>query len=227
LFLAGAAVNATADNDDHESGRPHATTGAATAVADRSATLTAQIKPRGRAAYFRFEYGRTTSYGQSTPVGEIAAGHATRTVTAAIRGLAPETRYHFRVRAGNRRGARTGGDRSFTTTASAEIPPPSSETPLPGGETPLPDGDDDETAPPDSEGSAPDSAAASRPVLGRSVTVAPLLGTITVKRPGSAGFVQLAAGASVPVGTLVDTRSGIVILGSSTGAGHGPTRRPT
>jgi len=195
-LLLGSAALAVADGDDDDAKKPHVQTNPATQVTDRSATLTAQVKDRGSATSFRFEYGLTTKYGQSTPAGTLNAANTTRTVTAAIKGLTPKTRYHYRVRASNHRGTKTAGNRSFTTTASAVTPAPGSEV------------------------SAPPSAAARRPVLGRSVTVAPLLGTITVKRPGSAGFVQLAAGASVPVGSLVEARKGIVILGSSTGAGN-------
>jgi len=194
-LLLGSAAFAVADGGDDDGKKPHAQTNPATQVTDRSATLTAQVNDRGSATSFRFEYGLTTKYGQSTPAGTLNAANTTRTVTAAIKGLIPNTRYHYRVRASNHRGTKTGGNRSFTTTASAVTPAPGSQV------------------------SAPPSAAAPAPVLGRRVTVAPLRGTINVKRPGSSGFVQLAAGASVPVGTLVETRKGTVILGSSRGAG--------
>jgi len=58
---------------------------------------------------------------------------------------------------------------------------------------------------------------ASTPVLGVSVVVAPLLGTVKIKLPGSAGYATLAAGDSVPVGTIVDTRHGTVKLTSALG----------
>jgi hypothetical protein len=51
------------------------------------------------------------------------------------------------------------------------------------------------------------------------VVVAPLLGTVKIKLPGSAGYATLAAGDSVPVGTVVDTRHGTVKLTSALSAG--------
>ena len=70
---------------------------------------------------------------------------------------------------------------------------------------------------------APPSTAAPKPVLGSSVVVAPLLGSIAVKRPGSSDFITLAAGDSVPVGSLVNTREGLIALTSSVGAGKTQT----
>jgi hypothetical protein len=152
---------------------------------------------------FRFEYGVTTSYGQSTTARELSNAAATRTVTAAIGGLEPDTVYHFRLRASNNKGETLGDDRSFTTTGSAtqtatgdpgvSAGPPSSDIPL--------------------------TTAAAKPVRGGSVVVAPLLGTVKIKLPGSAGYATLKAGDSVPVGTVVDTRSGTVMLTSALGAG--------
>lgn len=71
LILGPAAV-AVADDDDESP--PIAQTGAAAAIADRSVTLTAQVTPEGGTTSFRFEYGPTTDYGQSTAAGTLAAG---------------------------------------------------------------------------------------------------------------------------------------------------------
>jgi len=49
--------------------------------------------------------------------------------------------------------------------------------------------------------------------------VAPLQGTVKVKRSGASGFATLTAGESVPVGSLVDTRLGTIKLTSSLGGG--------
>jgi streptogramin lyase len=53
------------------------------------------------------------------------------------------------------------------------------------------------------------------PVLGQAVVVQPLSGAVRVKVPGAAGFSALAAGANLPVGTLVDTRAGKIRLRSA------------
>jgi hypothetical protein len=62
-----------------------------------SATLAARINPRGIAARYRFEYGTTTAYGQSTPEVSIGSGTTGVSVSQVISGLAPDTTYHFRV----------------------------------------------------------------------------------------------------------------------------------
>lgn len=53
------------------------------------------------------------------------------------------------------------------------------------------------------------------PELGRSVAAAPVRGRVRVRRPGSRRFERLAAGASIPVGSVLDTRRGIVELASA------------
>jgi hypothetical protein len=50
------------------------------------------------------------------------------------------------------------------------------------------------------------------PVIGETVSVAPVSGTIRVKLPGAPRYLPLAAGASIRVGSLVDTRRGKVRL---------------
>jgi virginiamycin B lyase len=55
------------------------------------------------------------------------------------------------------------------------------------------------------------------PVLGRSVDVVPVSGTVLVKEKGSSRFVSLAAGgANIPTGSTVDTTNGRVRLTSAT-----------
>jgi hypothetical protein len=179
-------------------------------ILERSATISARLTTRGGATSFRFEYGPTTSYGQSTTVGTLAAGPPDRTVTAALEALTPGTVYHFRVIAWNKHGTSTGDDRSFTTT-SAVTPP------LAGPDANAGVGDD--SGPTNDDMSMPSSTAAPEPQLGRSMVVAPVQGTIKVKLPDTPGYATLAAGDSVPVGTLVDTRHGTVKLTSALGAG--------
>jgi len=56
---------------------------------------------------------------------------------------------------------------------------------------------------------------AAPPVLGESVDVAPVSGAVRVKPPGASHYLPLAAGASITVGSLVDTRRGTVELRST------------
>jgi streptogramin lyase len=64
------------------------------------------------------------------------------------------------------------------------------------------------------------------PVLGKSVVVNPAGGSVKVKTPGSKTYKPLAAGAQLPVGTTVDTRSGKIVLQSARDA-HGRTQKGT
>ncbi len=60
-------------------------------------------------------YGRTPSYGSSTPAVDLGAGNAAVPFTAALAGLAPNTTYHFDVVATNADGQTTSSDGVFTT----------------------------------------------------------------------------------------------------------------
>jgi streptogramin lyase len=62
---------------------------------------------------------------------------------------------------------------------------------------------------------AGDSSEVPVPRLGRTVLVHPVKGTVRVRRPDGRGFVELAEGATIPVGSLVDTRHGSVRLSSA------------
>jgi hypothetical protein len=57
------------------------------------------------------------------------------------------------------------------------------------------------------------------PVAGEQVNALPARGTVRVRVPGSARFVELAAGQQIPVGTTVDTRRGRVTLVAAAGRG--------
>jgi NHL repeat len=64
-----------------------------------------------------FEYGTSTSYGQSAPCEQAPAGEAVVPVTAAVSGLIPNTTYHYRldVTSANSASVIAGGDQEFTT----------------------------------------------------------------------------------------------------------------
>jgi hypothetical protein len=88
-------------------------------VASTSATLNAQVNPRGSATEYRFEYGPTSSYGTSVPMsgGSIAAGFGGSSVNVHVQELLPSTTYHYRIAARNELGTVEGADHSFTTQA--------------------------------------------------------------------------------------------------------------
>jgi hypothetical protein len=83
------------------------------------ADLRAEINPGNAETTYRFEYGTTESYGQSTPDGTIAAGDEVVSVAAHISGLSPGAAYHFRLVATNSAGPTNGPDRTFMTEASS------------------------------------------------------------------------------------------------------------
>jgi len=94
---------------------PSISSRAANGVSSLGATLNAGVNPRSLATTVHFEYGTSTSYGIATPEQAIGAGSSTVSVTAAIDGLKPGTRYNFRAVATSAAGVTRGGNRSFTT----------------------------------------------------------------------------------------------------------------
>jgi hypothetical protein len=121
---------------------PTATTNPATAVTDAGATLAGSVDPKRAPTSYRFEYGTTTAYGQSTAAADAGSGSGGVAVAAPVSGLAPATTYHYRVVASNAAGVAQGGDRTFTTapagapgTSGAAGTPgsPGSSTPSGGG----------------------------------------------------------------------------------------------
>lgn len=92
-------------------GAPTVTTERATRRRRTSATLRGTVNPNGLATTCRFKYGRTASYGSTTPVKRVGSGTTTKAVSARVAGLAPGTVYHFRLFCTNAVGTRKGGDR--------------------------------------------------------------------------------------------------------------------
>ncbi len=107
LFAPAAAMAAPA--------KPTVRTGAAANVGQTDATLTGAVNPNERQTTYFFEYGTTSLYGARTADGDAGAGNARRAVAAGITGLAPFTRYHYRLVASNERGLTKGPDRTFRT----------------------------------------------------------------------------------------------------------------
>jgi hypothetical protein len=96
---------------------PLATTLAATGVTRSSARLHGTVNPRRLPTTYRFQYGRTRSYGASTPIANAGAGGANVAAARTITGLAPNATFHFRIVAINRGGSAPGLDRTFRTRA--------------------------------------------------------------------------------------------------------------
>jgi phosphodiesterase/alkaline phosphatase D-like protein len=106
---------------------PTASTSAATLVGTATATLGADVDPRGGDTTYKFEYGTTPELGTGTPTRSLAAGAGNTATSEALSGLSASTTYYFRVVATNAGGRTTGSTLSFTT-AAAPPPPPSAST---------------------------------------------------------------------------------------------------
>ena len=85
-------------------------------VTPNSAFVNARIDPNNiRTTYF-VRFGLTKLYGLETAHQEAGSGGAPRDVSIALTGLAPDTRYHYRVIAVNENGAITrSNDQTFRT----------------------------------------------------------------------------------------------------------------
>jgi hypothetical protein len=95
--------------------KPGVTTGGAANVTFNSATLNGRVDPnRAETAYF-FQYGTTRLAVTNTAAASAGGGANGRGVSAAIAGLAPLTRYHYRLVAQNGEGTTIGKWRAFTT----------------------------------------------------------------------------------------------------------------
>jgi hypothetical protein len=88
---------------------------ATSGVTSNGATLNATVNPNGIATTVVFEWGTTTSYGNTTSGQSIGSGTNPVDVTADITGLSQSQIYHYRVVATNSAGTTSGTDVSFTT----------------------------------------------------------------------------------------------------------------
>jgi hypothetical protein len=107
---------------------PDVSTGVATAVGETSATLNGFVDPDtadggGPISECVFEYGTTTSYGQTAPCA-LATPYTSATDVSTTIAVAPDATYHFRVRAANADvdgGANEGEDATFETPGAPAI----------------------------------------------------------------------------------------------------------
>ncbi len=100
------------------------TTELASSVQPTSATLNGTVDPDGvQVNSCEFEYGTTTSYGQTAACAQASVGSGTIPVpvSANLTGLQPNTTYHFRLLATNANGTNYGTDTTLTTTGPPRI----------------------------------------------------------------------------------------------------------
>jgi hypothetical protein len=174
---------------------PTALTGAPSAISQTTATLSAGVNPNGAATTYHFDVGTTSSYGASSPADDADVGSdvAEHTVMTAVAGLAPGTTYHYRVVATNSTGVSYGMDQTFITGISF----PAASSPI---ATPSPVAGDPSLPP------------VTRPLLGRSATIATAAGSVTVELPGTGTYIPLDRASTVPLGTTINASTGTVRL---------------
>jgi subtilase family serine protease len=97
--------------------QPSVVTGTASSVEASAAVLNAMVNPNGTAVTTcRFEYGLTTSYGNSAACSPPpGSGTSPVAVSTAVAGLTVKATYHFRIVAANAFGTSKGASRQFTT----------------------------------------------------------------------------------------------------------------
>lgn len=101
---------------------PSATTLAACCLSTTGATLNGNVNANNASTTVTFEYGTTTSYGQTVTASQSpVSGNTSSNVSASISGLIAGTTYHFRVKAVNSVGTTYGSDMNLTVPYS---PPP-------------------------------------------------------------------------------------------------------
>ncbi len=86
-----------------------------TNLTESSVDLNAEINPKGFDTTYHFEWGTSTSYGNSVPVpdADIGSGASDVPVSQHLEGLSANTVYHWRVVATNSIGATEGQDHTF------------------------------------------------------------------------------------------------------------------
>lgn len=95
---------------------PDVSNEAASTIQATGATLTGSVNPDGTTiTACRFDYGTSTSYGQSVPCASTPSGSSPVQVSAQIAGLQPNTNYDFRLVVTNSAGSNTGSNVSFRT----------------------------------------------------------------------------------------------------------------
>ena len=95
--------------------KPAVTTGGASKVTFNSARLNGRVDANREAATYYYQYGTTIALGTNTAPAPAGGGNSPVRRVADIGGLAPATKYFYRIVARNNSGTTLGKRRSFTT----------------------------------------------------------------------------------------------------------------
>ena len=94
-------------------------------ISSNSARLHGRVNPAGELSEGFFQWGLTTSYGNTTPLQSLGDGTDLVSIMADLPGLLASTTYHFRAVGQNVNGFGFGADEVFTTEGSGPPPEPS------------------------------------------------------------------------------------------------------
>jgi CSLREA domain-containing protein len=108
----------TCDIGAYEVTLPAVAASAASAISTTSAKLSGSVTANSVAATVVFQFGTSSSYGQ-TAAATTAIGLTAQPEWAALSGLTPGTTYHFRLVATSADGTSSSPDQTFTTVATA------------------------------------------------------------------------------------------------------------
>jgi phosphodiesterase/alkaline phosphatase D-like protein len=125
VVLATAVCASTAGAQPAPATAPSVSTGAATPLTSKAATVTGTLSSNGAPTTYSFEYGTTTGYGSQTRTRNAGRRAGNVTVTERLSGLTPGTLYHYALVATNSAGTTNGGDQTFMT---ATPPAPAAST---------------------------------------------------------------------------------------------------
>ena len=98
---------------------PVVTTGGSLTVTNSGATLNGSVTPNNSQTTYWFEYGQTQSFGSVTAFEAAGNGTASVALSATLSGLAPHTKYYYRLIGQNAYGVVVGATQNFTTIGSA------------------------------------------------------------------------------------------------------------
>ena len=120
-----------------EFGPPAAVTTDPASVTAASATINGNVSnPLPTAGTTHFEFGTSTAYGQTIPLGTLAGGASSDPRSSGVTGLSPNTTYHYRIVAQNADDSAVGADKQFTTPVSVTPEPEPTPEPVPEPNTP-------------------------------------------------------------------------------------------
>jgi hypothetical protein len=108
-------IGPVVDMGADEYSAPIALTSSTRSVGPFGATVTGVVNANTHKTDYWFEFGRTRTYGRSTPRRTRFDLTGTLLASERLRGLRPDSRYHFRVVATNSSGTTVGMDHSFRT----------------------------------------------------------------------------------------------------------------